>query len=245
MIIIPAIDLKGGKVVRLFQGREDQETVYSRNPVTIARHWKREGAQMIHVVDLDGAFTGTPKNLSLVKDIVKAVNLPVEFGGGVRSLATVRSLLEMGVRRVVLGTKAVDDKEFLTEAIGEFADSIIVSIDAKNGKVLTQGWVSASKDLDAADFACSLKELGLGQIIYTDTSKDGTLRGPNIAELRKILIASRMGVIASGGVSCLEDIQELRRLETKGLTGVIIGKALYEGKFTIKQAKMATRRTRR
>jgi phosphoribosylformimino-5-aminoimidazole carboxamide ribotide isomerase len=236
MQIIPAIDLKDGNVVRLFQGRSD-EKVYSRNPVVIARHWKKQGASMIHVVDLDGAFTGEPKNLPSLKKIVEAVDIPIEFGGGLRTREIVREVFKLGVKRVVLGTKAVEDKDFLKEIYGEFGLDIIVTIDAKNGIVLTQGWQeSSSGKKSAVDFGLELKTIGFPEVIYTDTSKDGTLRGPNIPALEDLLDKTGLRVIASGGVSSLDDLAALAKLEHKGLTGAIVGKALYEERFMLKEA---------
>ena len=236
MIIIPAIDLKDGFVVRLFQGKPDSGNIYSHSPVTIARHWQKQGAELIHVVDLDGAFTGEIKNWPALKEILRGVDVPVEFGGGVRSLETINSLLDSGVSRVILGTRAAEDNDFLKKAFEKFQHRIIVSIDAKKGKVLTEGWQSAKKDLSAVDFACQLKGIGFTELIYTDTLKDGTLRGPNFEGIKNILEKSGLKVVASGGVSNLEDISRLKDLEREGVGGVIIGKALYEEKFSLKEA---------
>ncbi|MCX5708043.1 MAG: 1-(5-phosphoribosyl)-5-[(5-phosphoribosylamino)methylideneamino]imidazole-4-carboxamide isomerase [Candidatus Omnitrophica bacterium] len=236
MIIIPAIDLKDGNVVRLFQGKLDASNVYSHSPVTIARHWQKQGAQLIHVVDLDGAFSGEIKNWHALKEIIKSVDVPIEFGGGVRSLETINSLFESGVSRVVLGTKAAEDRVFLKKAFEKFQQRIIVSIDAKKGKVLTEGWQSAKKDLSAVDFACQLKEIGFAELIYTDILKDGTLQGPNFEGIKNIFEKSGCKVVASGGVSSLDDISRLKDLERDGVVGVIIGKALYEEKFSLKEA---------
>jgi phosphoribosylformimino-5-aminoimidazole carboxamide ribotide isomerase len=236
MIIIPAIDLKDANVVRLFQGKADAENIYSHNPVTVARHWQKQGAELIHVVDLDGALTGVLKNLQSLKEIIKSVDVPIEFGGGVRNRKTIKELFDAGVSRVVLGTKAAEDAEFLKASFAEFKEKIIVSIDAKKGKVLTEGWLSAKPDLNALDFASRLKEMGFGEVIYTDTLKDGTLQGPNIEGIKNILKSSGLKVIASGGVSSLEDILRLEALEKDGVEGVIIGKALYEERFSLKEA---------
>jgi phosphoribosylformimino-5-aminoimidazole carboxamide ribotide isomerase len=236
MIIIPAIDLKGGNVVRLFQGKPGASNVYSHNPVTVARHWQKQGAELIHVVDLDGAFTGMIKNLHQLKEIIRTVDIPIEFGGGVRSRETINELLDAGVSRVVLGTKAAEDSNFLKAAFDEFQQRIIVSIDAKKGKVMTEGWQNAKQDLNAVDFACRLKDVGFSEVIYTDTLRDGTLQGPNFEGLRNLLQGSGLKIIASGGVSSLEDISRLKSLEAEGVEGVIIGKALYEEKFSLKEA---------
>jgi phosphoribosylformimino-5-aminoimidazole carboxamide ribotide isomerase len=236
MIIIPAIDLKGGNVVRLFQGKLTASNVYSHSPVTVARHWQKQGAELIHVVDLDGAFTGTIKNLHLVREIIKAVDVPIEFGGGVRSEEAIETLLDSGVSRVVLGTMAAEDNDFLKAVFEKFQHRIIVSIDAKKGKVLTEGWQNAKQDLSAIDFARRLKDVGFSELIYTDVLKDGTLQGPNFESLGAILRGSGLKIIASGGVSSLDDISRLKSLEKEGVEGVIIGKALYEEKFSLKEA---------
>lgn len=236
MIIIPAIDLKDGCVVRLVQGDFDNKKVYSKDPVKTARHWVRQGAEMLHVVDLDGASTGIPTNLEAVKAIVKDSLIPVEFGGGVRQIETIRILFDSGVFRVILGTKAAQDRDFLLEAFKEFGDKVIVSIDARDQKVLIKGWVESSDSLNVTDFARDLKEIGFSQLIYTDISKDGTLKGPNIKGIKDLLKETSMKVISSGGISSLEDITRLKLLEKEGVTGIIVGKALYEGKFTLKQA---------
>lgn len=235
MLIIPAIDLKDGAVVRLVQGKFNKK-VYSRDPVKVARHWVRQGAKFLHLVDLDGAFSGRPKNLNLVKDIVKAIPVPVELGGGIRSLSAIKSVLNSGVARVVLGTKAVEDEVFLKKAFSAFKEKIIVAVDAKEGKVMVKGWKAGYRNMDALKFCLSLKKLGFKELIYTDTLKDGTLTGPNIKEMKRVLKATGIKVVASGGISRLGDLDKLKRLEREGLSAVIIGKALYEGKFTLPQA---------
>lgn len=235
MLIIPAVDIKDGCVVRFVQGKLDKK-VYSKDPIKTARHWASQGAKLIHVVDLDGAATGVPKNLDLVKGIVAAVDVPVEFGGGMRKLADIKSLLDHGVARIVLGTKAVEDRDFLKKALKAFKEKIIVSADAKSGKVLVKGWQASSTGMDVLKFASALKEIGFTQLIYTDISKDGTLTGPNIKAIKELLKKTGLKVIASGGISSLDDIYRIKMLEKQGVTGVIVGKALYEGKFTLTQA---------
>ncbi|MBN2830742.1 MAG: 1-(5-phosphoribosyl)-5-[(5-phosphoribosylamino)methylideneamino]imidazole-4-carboxamide isomerase [Candidatus Omnitrophica bacterium] len=235
MLIIPAIDLKDGAVVRFVQGRFNKK-VYSNDPVKVARQWVSQGAQFLHIVDLDGAFSGSPKNLKLLKEIVKAVSVPVEFGGGVRNLQAVKDILKIGVAKVVLGTKAVEDEAFLKKAFLNFKHRIIVGVDAKKGKVMVRGWKKGYKNTDAVKFCLSLKKTGFNEIIYTDTLKDGTLQGPNIKEIKKILKVTGLKVVASGGISKLGDLGKLRKLEKEGLKAAIIGKALYEGKFTLSQA---------
>lgn len=235
MLIIPAIDLKDGCVVRYVQGKLDKK-VYSRDPVKTAKHWVKSGANLLHIVDLDGAFTGTPKNLDVVKTITENVSVHIQFGGGVRKIETIKKVLDFGVWRVVLGTKAVRDRAFLKKAFSKFKDKLIVSLDAKDNFLSIEGWKSSYKKTDALTFAMALKTMGFKQLIYTDTLKDGTLSGPNIKGINKILKVGGIRLIASGGISNLDDIYKLKKLEKQGLAGIIIGKALYEGKFTLTQA---------
>ena len=234
MLIIPAVDIQEGCVVRFVQGKLDKK-IYSKDPVKISRQWVRQGAKLIHVVDLDAAFTGIPRNLDIVKKIIKTVEVPVQVGGGIRTNETIKILLDYGVYRVILGTKAVEDEGFLRQAFKKFKDKIIVSIDAKEGEVLTKGWQAGCVNIDTLEFACALKEMGFKRVIYTDISKDGTLRGPNIQGTKRLL-KTGLSVIASGGVSSLEDIKKLKKLEVEGLAGIIVGKALYEGKFSLSEA---------
>ena len=235
MLIIPAIDIQGGCVVRFVQGRSHKK-IYSRDPLKVARHWVKQGAKFLHIVDLDGAFSGVPKNLESVKEIARQAKVPVEFGGGLRKIETIAAVLKAGVSRVVLGTKAVEDAAFLKKAVAKFRNKIIVGVDAANGKVMVRGWKRGHKDTDAEKFCLYLKKLGFRELIYTDTLKDGTLAGPNIKGIRKLLKATGMKIIASGGIACLEDLHKLKALEREGVSGVIIGKALYEGKFTLSEA---------
>ena len=235
MLIIPAIDLRGGKVVRLFQGKFNRQKVYSADPVKVAKHWVKQGAKFLHIVDLDGASSGSPKNLEVLKEIIIGVGIPVEFGGGVRSGETISKLLSLGVERVILGTQAAGDAKFLKQAWKKFGEKIIVSIDAKCGKVLTQGWNRKAAKTTLV-FAQELKTIGFKQIIYTDISKDGTLAGPNIPGIKELLKLTGLKVIASGGVCGLEDLVKLKKLKKLGCSGVIVGKALYEGKFTLVEA---------
>jgi phosphoribosylformimino-5-aminoimidazole carboxamide ribotide isomerase len=235
MLIIPAIDLRGGKVVRLFQGKFDQEKVYSADPVKVAKHWAKQGAKFLHIVDLDGAASGRLENIEVVKKIIGQVGIGLEFGGGVRRIETISKLLNLGVMRVILGTKAASDAKFLKQAWKKFGEKIIVSIDAKCGKVLTQGWnCRAAKD--TLVFAKELKAIGFKQLIYTDISKDGTLSGPNVSGIKELIKETGLRVIASGGVASLKDLLKLKKLQKNGCSGVIIGKALYEGKFTLTEA---------
>jgi len=235
MLIIPAIDLQDGCVVRFVQGKLNKR-IYSRDPLKTAKHWVKQGAKFLHLVDLDGAFTGVPKNLAVVKEIAKQINIPVEFGGGLRKLETISEVLSAGAARVVLGTRAVEDKDFLEKAFKKFKDKIIVGVDAKEGKVMVRGWKAGHKNTDALDFSLYLKKIGFNELIYTDTLKDGTLTGPNIKEIKRLLKLTGLKIIASGGISSLEDLHKLKALEKSGISGVIVGKALYEGKFTLPQA---------
>lgn len=235
MIPIPAIDLKGGNVVRLLHGNFKEEKIYFDKPETVAKRFEQGGAQRIHVVDLDGALKGEPKNLRSIETILSQCRVPLEVGGGIRDIKTARHFIEMGVRWVILGTKACLDKGFLAEAIGELKGKCIIGIDARDGFVATDGWTKTTQT-KAADLAQSVMDLGGKTIIYTDISKDGALQGPNLQELKKISQSVSTEVIASGGISRLGDLEAIQKLGCKNITGAIIGKALYEEKFTIEQA---------
>ena len=235
MLIIPAIDLKNGKVVRLRQGRFQQETVYSSDPVSTARHWKRQGAKYLHVVDLDGARYGRVRHLEMIKKMVKAVKIPIEFGGGLRQNKSIKQVLDCGVKRVVLGTK-LQDEEFLRRTFKEFKQKIIVSVDVHNNAVRISGWQRKYRNFGILELIKRLEDIGFLKIIYTDIARDGTLKGPNITMIKRILKESRLRLIASGGISRLADILKLRALSKQGLVGLVIGKALYEGRFTLKEA---------
>ena len=237
MIIIPAIDIKDGCVVRLVQGKFDKGLkTYSDDPVKIAEHWTTQGASLIHVVDLDGASLGRPRNLDKVKEIIKSVKTPIEFGGGVRTIDTIKELVGLGIHRVVLGTKAVEDRSFLEEAFTKFKEKIIVSIDARSGHILTKGWQSSCESMEVLEFARNLKTMGFKHLIYTDILKDGTLKGPNFEHIEELLKKVGIKIIASGGISSLNDITRLKSLSKEGVEGVIVGKALYEKKFTLAEA---------
>ena len=236
MLIIPAIDLKNGRCVRLLQGRKSEMTVYSDDPVEVARAFALAGAEMIHVVDLDGAFNeaGSP-NRRVVNQIIQAVEVPIEFGGGIRKIDDVRQLCDAGVFRVVLGTVAAESPDTLKEFVDEFPSQICVGIDARDGRVMTRGWETATP-LMAVDFARSVAECGVQRIIYTDIARDGALVGPNIQQTLAVAEAANVRVTASGGVSSLDDIKRLRDTGDSRLDSVIVGKALYEGKFTLADA---------
>ncbi len=232
MEIIPAIDLRGGKCVRLLQGDYDRETVFGEDPVAIARHWEEEGAPRLHVVDLDGAREGRPRNLSVVADICDAVGIPVELGGGIRTDSAARHALDAGVQRVILGTAALN-RGVVQALAEELGDSLVASIDARDGVVAVRGWLEDTRT-KAVDLARELVGLGIRLIVYTDIGSDGMLRGANVAATRELIErVPEARVIASGGVTTADDIRKLR---DAGAAGAIIGMALYSGKLTLKEA---------
>lgn len=235
MQIIPAIDLKEGKVVRLTGGDYEKVTVYSEDPRGIAKRWESEGAGALHVVDLDGALAGHPQNTDKVKEIVEAVKIPVELGGGLRSLNSISYAFDAGVARAVLGSKAVDDIDFIKTAIKRYKERIIVSIDSKDGIVMLEGWTKKS-GMKGIDLAKRMEEEGASAVIYTDIAVDGTLSGPNFKRLDNFLGNINIPVIVAGGFSSLDDIRKLYALNRKNLSGVIIGKALYEGAIDLREA---------
>jgi phosphoribosylformimino-5-aminoimidazole carboxamide ribotide isomerase len=235
MRIYPAIDILGGKAVRLRQGRKTDATVYG-NPLDMAKKWVRKGAEWLHVVDLDGAFEGEPKNLSVLREMAAAVpGAKIQVGGGIRSMTVVETLLKAGVERVVLGTAAVQDQEFVKAALTEQPQNVAIGIDAREGNVQVAGWTQDSQ-LAAINLARRLEDLGARLVIYTDISKDGVLEGPNIEATKEMLENTGLAVIASGGVSSLADVRHLAELDHPRLDGVIIGKALYEGRIEIEEA---------
>ncbi len=235
MIIFPAIDIQNGNVVRLKQGKFDQVTEYSNDPAHVAQRWEREGAQWLHVVDLDGAQSGSIKNWDAIRQIASSVQIPIEVGGGIRTEEDVARLLEIGIQRVIFGTRAITDPLALRSMLHQWPDHIAVSIDASNGKVTKLGWTEQT-DLDAVAFAKQLEHDGLRCLIYTDIARDGMLTGPNIEALKKVLRAVSINVIASGGISNIDDIKKLLQLEPEGLYGAITGRALYEGTLDLKEA---------
>ncbi len=235
MLIIPAIDLKGGKVVRLLRGNFKLKTIYSSDPVNTARYWEGQGAKCLHVVDLDGARTGKICHLDIIKKMAKAVKIPIEFGGGLRRAESIKQVLDCGIKRAVLGTK-LQDENFLRTAFKKFKHRIIVSIDAQDNVVRLSGWQKGYKRLSILELTRQLENIGFKEIIYTDIARDGTLKGPNIAMIKRILKKSRLCVIVSGGISSLADILELKALSEQGIVGVIVGKALYEERFTLREA---------
>ncbi len=226
MILIPAVDIRGGNCVRLLQGRAEDETVYSPDPLKMAKKWQDMGAKRLHVVDLDGAFSGKTKNAGVILRIAKELDIPVQTGGGIRDYETVRRLLAGGISRVILGTSALYDRGFLKKAVSEWPEKIIVGIDSRSGKVATAGWKEVSIK-DACDFAQEVQKMGVREIIVTDIKKDGTMKGPNVRWIEKVARKVDISVIASGGVSGVEDLKSLKELKLSNLTGVIVGKALY------------------
>jgi phosphoribosylformimino-5-aminoimidazole carboxamide ribotide isomerase len=240
MLIIPAIDLQKGKCVRLSQGRKEAATVYDGDPVQVAKDFELAGAQMLHIVDLDAAFShGLSPNRSLVLQIVRAIQIPVQFGGGLRNSDDVKEVIELGVRRAIVGTLAVESPETLEELVHSFGgDRIAVSIDAKDGEVMARGWEQRGK-IKAVDLAHTVARAGVERIIYTDVTRDGMLAGLNIEQTLLLARESGLKVTASGGVSSLEDIKQLKPLIAFGVDSVIVGKALYEGRFTLKEALQA------
>lgn len=229
MLIYPAIDIKNGRCVRLTQGLINEEKKYFDDPLEAAGLWKSQGAKALHVVDLDGAFEGSPKNLTIIKRIIEKVDIPVQVGGGIRSLEAIEALLGAGAAKAILGTKALEDKEMLKEAVRRYGNRIVVSIDAKKGYVATEGWVKTS-ELAVLDFVKELEAMGVDTIVYTDISRDGMLMGPDVEGLLAIKQAASIKVIASGGISCKEDLVKLKEINVEG---AIVGKALYEGKFNL------------
>ncbi|MGH9897589.1 MAG: 1-(5-phosphoribosyl)-5-[(5-phosphoribosylamino)methylideneamino]imidazole-4-carboxamide isomerase [Pyrinomonadaceae bacterium] len=236
MLIIPAIDLKDGRCVRLTQGRKFDIKTYDGNPVEIAKSFEDAGARMIHVVDLDGAFEGTvSRNRKIVRRIIRAVDIPIQFGGGLRSVADVQMMIEYGAAQVVIGTLAAESPEKLETFVQLFGFRIAVGIDARNGQVVTRGWEKQEKLL-ASDLARRVADQGVDRIVYTDVNRDGMLEGVNVEQTCTIARESGLRVTASGGVASLSDLENLKKARSQGVDSVIIGKALYESRFTLKEA---------
>ncbi|MHC2994981.1 MAG: 1-(5-phosphoribosyl)-5-[(5-phosphoribosylamino)methylideneamino]imidazole-4-carboxamide isomerase [Candidatus Atribacteria bacterium] len=235
MIIIPAIDIKEGRCVRLREGQFEDMEIFSDDPVMMAVKWADQGAQILHVVDLDGARYGKLTNISLVERIIKRIGIPVQVGGGIRSYKEVERLINLGVSRIILGTILWKDKILAKRLFDEFSEQIIAGIDARDGYVAIEGWQNVTP-IDALDFAGEIEKLGAQRIIYTDIKRDGTLKGPNVANIKKMVKKTNIPLIVSGGISSLADVKELRRFETLGLEGVIIGKALYKGSILLEEA---------
>lgn len=237
MLLFPAIDLKEGKAVRLRQGRLEDSTVYADNPVEVAKDFERQGAEYLHIVDLNGAFSGKPVNDGIIQQIVASVSLKIQVGGGIRTMERITELLELGVERVILGTIAVKNPELVEEAARCYGQRVIVGIDAKEGMVAVQGWAETTK-MRAIDLGKAMKNVGIESIVFTDIARDGMLQGPNIESTVQMAQETGLKVIASGGISTLADLQNLQAEVQKGILieGAITGKALYSGAFTLKEA---------
>ena len=234
--IIPAVDVKNGKCVRLIQGRADRETVYSDDPVAMACHWDEEGARLIHVVDLDGAFDGVPKNADLIKNIIYNSSVDIQVGGGLRTLKAIETYVNAGAYRVILGTIAQSDPKFVEMACEQFPGKITVGIDARDGFVAVKGWLEVSTQ-KATELVRQMEPLGVAEFIFTDISRDGMLQGPNLNSVREFADSTKLPVIASGGVGSLQDISDLLALESHGVSGIITGKALYDKSISFKEAR--------
>lgn len=235
MLIIPAVDIKGGRCVRLLQGREDSATVFGDDPAAMAARWEAEGAQLLHVVDLDGAFRKSPQNLEAIERIVDSVDIPIQLGGGIRNMETVSMFLNLGVKRVIIGTEAIRNPGLVEQACMAFPDRIIVGIDAREGMVAIEGWTETT-GREAIEVARSFDGLGLAGIVFTDIHKDGMQSGPNIKETKRLAESVSTPIIASGGVNDINDIRALAEIEAAGVVGVITGRALYEGTLVLKHA---------
>ena len=240
MLLFPAIDLKEGKAVRLLQGRMEDSTVYADNPVEVAKNFESQGAEYLHIVDLNGAFSGKPVNDETIRRIVESVSLKIQIGGGIRTMERITELLELGVERVILGTIAVKNPELVAEAARWYGKRVIVGIDAKEGLVAVQGWAETTK-MRAIDLGKAMKDVGIQSVVFTDIARDGMLQGPNIESTVQMAQETGLRVIASGGISTLVDLKNLQAEALKGIPieGAITGKALYSGAFTLKEALAA------
>ena len=235
MLIIPAVDIKKGRCVRLLQGREDSETVFSDDPSAMAARWEGEGAELVHVIDLDGAFSKGPQNMEAVKRILDRVDIPIQLGGGIRSMETISTYLDLGVGRVILGTEAIRNPSLVEQACKAFPNRIMVGIDARKGMVAIEGWTQTTEQ-KAVEMAKGIEGLGLAGIIFTDIHKDGMQTGPNIEETKRMAESVSTPIIASVGVGNINDIKALAKLEPLGVVGIITGRALYDGRLDLKQA---------
>lgn len=239
MIVIPAVDIKDGKCVRLLQGKKEAVTIYSDDPVSMAKHWVGLGAELLHVVDLDGAFTGEQKNFDVIVAIRKAIDIPIQVGGGIRDISRIEKLVFLGVDRVIIGTSAANEPDMVKKACEKFSGKVLAGIDAKEGKVAVRGWEEVT-EWDATDFAKKMEAQGAAAIIYTDIARDGMLSGPNLDAMAKMVNILKIPVIASGGVSSIDDIENL--MQIKNLWGVITGKALYSGALDLREAIETSKR---
>jgi phosphoribosylformimino-5-aminoimidazole carboxamide ribotide isomerase len=237
MEIIPAVDIKGGKCVRLYQGDYLRETVFSENPVDVAMEWMAQGARRLHVIDLDGAAGGEPRNIKFVEAIVKRVSLPVQLGGGIRDEATVAKLLDIGVDRVILGTVAVENPELVKSLCQKYGEAIVVGIDARDGFVATHGWVKGT-EIKALELGTQMAAMGVRRIIYTDIKRDGTLTEPGFEAIAEMVNGVKLPIIAAGGISKLSHLRKLMEL---GVEGAIVGKALYTGDINLREALVAVK----
>ncbi len=235
MKIIPAVDIRDGKCVRLLQGRMEDETVFSDDPAAMARKWAMAGAELIHVIDLDGAFEKSPQNVAAIRNILKTVNIPIQLGGGIRTEKTIKMFLDMGVDRVIIGTEAINNPHLVEQSSRKFPGQIIVGIDAREGRVAIEGWTKTTR-IKAVDLAKQYENCDVAAINFTDIYRDGMQTGPNISETRRLAEATHIPVVASGGVSDIRDIQNLLPLENIGVIGVITGRALYSGSLDFKEA---------
>jgi len=236
MIIIPAVDISSGKCVRLRQGRKGEIKEYSDNPIEMALKWEKEGAELLHLIDLDRTIDGSTQNTNIIEDIVKILKIPVELGGGLRTMNDIEWALSVGVERIIIGTSVVENRKFVEEALRSFGNKkIIIGIDARNGYTAIKGWKETTK-IKAIELAVEMKKIGIKTIIYTDIKRDGMLTGPNIEEIKKIIESTNINIIASGGISSIDDIKNLKSLNQPRLEGIIVGKALYEDKFSLKDA---------
>jgi len=242
LIVIPAVDLKDGRCVRLSQGRMDQESVYSEHPVDMAKYWESKGAPRLHVVDLNGAAMGKPVHRSLIREISQTLHIPIEVGGGIRDLATIEDYLSSGVRWVILGTAAFQNRSLVEEACRRFPERVILGIDAREGKVAIQGW-NEVVSLEATDLTKQFEGVGLSAVIFTDIERDGMGTGLNFQSTRDLARFTSIPVIASGGVSRIEDIEHLMGLESNGIIGVIVGRALYTGQVDLEEAIRISKRS--
>jgi phosphoribosylformimino-5-aminoimidazole carboxamide ribotide isomerase len=240
MIIIPAVDIKNGKCVRLVQGRKEDETVFADDPAAMADRWAQAGAELIHVIDLDGAFEKSPQNLDAIENILQTVATPIQLGGGIRNEQTVRRFLDMGVERVIIGTEAIRHPEFVERISMTYPGRIVVGIDAREGLVAIEGWTETTR-IKAIDLARRFENCGVAAINFTDIYRDGTQTGPNIEETRRLAEAVDIPVVASGGVATIQDIYNLLPLEASGVVGIITGKALYSGTLDYKEALAAVK----
>lgn len=238
MLVIPAIDLKEGQCVRLFQGKRDAVTTYSNDPVATAKKWESYGAELIHIVDLDGAFTGNQANFDAIIKIRQSIKIALQVGGGIRNMENITNLFAAGIERAIIGTAAIEDPEFVKSSCSRYPGRVIIGIDAKEGMVAIKGWEEVTS-LDAREVAGHLEVAGAAGIVYTDVARDGTLSGPNIEAIRKMVESVSIPVIAAGGVSSIEDIKNL--MQIKNLWGVITGKAIYSGSLDLKEAIQVVR----